>query len=133
MTHEDYCSLETAKLLKQAGFDWECLTYYRNRNERLNFGEEPIDWNRQHSQLSVENDYSAPTLSVAQRWLREVKHIDVFVWISCLQNYKWIGKNIGLELDFTVHTGENLYTTYEEALEAGIKKCLTLILEKDGR
>ena len=130
-THETYVSLEVAKLLKQAGFDWKVRYMYRNNNPTLCIcSETPYRNMPKPNKCPMFWQYAAPTLSVAQKWLREVKHIDVFVWISCLQNYKWIGKNIGLELDFTVHTGENLYTTYEEAQEAGIKKCLEIILEK---
>lgn len=28
MTQEDYCSFEIAELLKEKGFNWDCITYY---------------------------------------------------------------------------------------------------------
>jgi hypothetical protein len=130
INHESYVSLDVAKLLKKAGFDWKVISYYRNGNDRIHFGEEPIDWNRQHSQLTIANDYSAPTLEVAQRWLREVKNIDVFVLFEHfdpkINGYTYEIRHKGTRIILS----EWVNTTYEGALEAGIKKALEIILEK---
>ena len=73
MNHECYVSLEVAKLLKEAGFDWECTHYYS-----VNMLHEPnngfIHIYRQYKALFYDHNrtkmpvYSAPTLDVAQRW-----------------------------------------------------------------
>jgi hypothetical protein len=69
-------SKKTAKALKELGFDWNCLYYYdllfKHDKVRKNFGE------TNHNKF--ENFYSAPTLEMAQKYLREVhkKYISIF-------------------------------------------------------
>ena len=123
-THETYVSLEVAKLLKEVGFDWECSHW---------IGDDGSLWitDRETNNLSPENKerfLHCPSLAVAQKWLREVKGYYLGIVYSSLYE-KWyvslpnsLGQETILEND-----------TYESALEAGIKKCLTLILEKDER
>ena len=69
---------------------------------------------------------SAPTLAVAQQWLREVKNVDVFAYRNepkdkfesiVSVNKKW-------------STTGMCINTYEEALETAIKKALEMILDK---
>ena len=88
-THEKYVSLETAKLLKEAGFDWtiDCDFVYAIFNDRTEFLNNIYVINVYESNLRpglgpLDRDsyvckYHAPTLDVAQRWLREVKGIYV--------------------------------------------------------
>lgn len=81
MITEDYVSFETAKLLKEKGFDERCVCYYDT--ESLNkFGHpvfDSIDMSLSNSDLEQSNHdyvcYSAPTLQVAMKWLREVHNI----------------------------------------------------------
>lgn len=125
-THETYVSLEAAKLLKEAGFDWDCLLrYWEDTGATEWFG------NTQIANPYGDDTIAAPTLEVAQRWLREVKFKSIEVtsnsegWVFSMYNHK-------LPVDHTWIKGcYELYNTYEEALEAGIKKCLNLILEND--
>lgn len=77
VNHECYVSLEVAKLLKEADFDWECKTYYNislYRDEIIIEGEFH-DYNFTTGNII----FSVPTLDIAQRWLREEKNIDVVV------------------------------------------------------
>ena len=138
-THETYVSLETGKLLKQAGFDWECSCYYS-----VNTLHEPnngfIHIYKQYKALFYDHNrtkmpvYSAPTLDVAQRWLREVKDLDVYIFPTTNNKrecvYEWGIKTFGRALWVEGQPYTNQYETYEEAQEAGIKKVLELILEK---
>lgn len=80
INHEYYVSLEVAKLLKEAGFDWETRATYRYDNAIgkvyiLTHYVTSENWNG----VKEDNiDYvSAPTLEVAQRWLRDAKNIDI--------------------------------------------------------
>ena len=84
MTHEQFVTLETAKLAKQAGFDWECWAYwlsdYANGEleQKAPFENRavPYDYNTGPGARYRKGDmFSAPTQSVLQRWLREVKNI----------------------------------------------------------
>ena len=73
-------------------------------------------------------------MCLAQRWLREVKNIDVVV----LRAMQWIQfyytveheENRTSKIDFMSLNEDLWWFKYEEAQEAGIKKALELILEK---
>ena len=88
--------------------------------------------------------YSAPTLEVAQRWLREVKRIFITVSVYAVIEQ---GHEITDSDKFSVYAETwnsqskfwnkwtsifeiNDFDTYEESQEAGIKKTLEMILEK---
>ena len=123
--HECYVSLEVAKLLKEAGFDWECPDKYERSIIACRY-----------------EDYEKPTLDVAQRWLREVKSIEAVPWrwptkVLFVSGYKpWSYRIItyrdleNVDIDDFNASGEDYFKTYEEAQEAGIKKALEIILEK---
>lgn len=132
INHECYVSLEVAKLLKEAGFDWEVNHSYPNISaldnscsgymEDLSFYHNLNDG--KYGGLSV------PTLEVAQRWLREVKDVDIMVRID----YHY-GEHYSKAYCGTFYVGDELhitehFKTYEAAQETGIKKALELILEK---
>ena len=133
-THETYVSLETAKLLKQAGFDWEVNhlfhlerfseleSPYRNHNSGLDaFGH---DNGGQYM--------SAPTLDVAQRWLREVKRINVEVMYLFEPCNHYFARACYLDTNTPLCIpNPPASTIFEEAQEAGIKKALEIILEKN--
>lgn len=145
-THESYVSLETAKMLKEAGFDWRCTHYYTmgyNNIHQPNNGYiaaakefRQLFRNHNNSKLPI---YSAPTTDVAQRWLREEKNINIEVKILSITSGQlmWYAKIYYLQkhggiydqVEFIQHT-EISYDSYEEALEAGIQKCLTILLEE---
>ena len=75
MINEDYVSFEVAKLLKEKGFDWDCITYYVDY--------EPNDV--KYSMLFENNTTwekrccSAPTHQMAMKWLREEKNIFIVI------------------------------------------------------
>ena len=127
MNHEYYVSSEIAKLLEKAGFDWKCRKCY---NKGVLFDMEPDEIRTQTPQHSS-YDVLAPTLDVAQRWLREVKNcytgIDVFVRNLDKNNTyynRWFVYFNGAR-----YSGSNYDDTqyYEDAQEAGIKKALEII------
>lgn len=132
INHEYYVSLEVAKLLEQAGFDWRCkYAYIVTPESDMSTGEEGMltDY--------VENVnwvVKAPTLEVAQRWVREVKDIDVYIFSTTNNKrgcvYEWGIKTFGHALWVEGQPYTNQYETYEEAQEAGIKKTLEIILQK---
>ena len=139
MNHEYYVSFEIAKLLKEAGFDWECSCYYSvNTLHKPNNGF--IHIYKQYKALFYDHNrtkmpvYSAPTLDVAQRWVREVKDIDIYIFPTTNNKrgcvYEWGIKTFGRALWVEGQPYTNQYETYEEAQEAGIKKTLEIILQK---
>lgn len=135
INHDFYVSFEVAKLLKEAGFDWETEfgQDIRDRDIRL---EHNINFNSEKYLVSL------PTLDVALRWLREVKNIAIYVCPSyeSIENEddKWIMKWEVAAIPYDIEsddidledTEDVFFDTYEEAQEAGIKEILELILEK---
>lgn len=122
MTHEDYCSFEVSKLLKEKGFDWEVRAYYQYDSESKEWDFELDD---REDSPSLWGDYyvSAPTHQMARRWLRETHGIDIIIDISnpSVKNRKyycmiWDGNNNSYILD--------LFNSYEEADEAALEYCL---------
>ena len=135
INHECYVSLEVAKLLKEAGFDWETENWWDyckpiDEWSLRNYPEAPVNWNSKYYNY----DCSAPTLDIAQRWLREVKDIDVYIFPTTNNKrgcvYEWGIKTFGRALWVEGQPYTNQYETYEEALEVGIKKAIEIILEK---
>ena len=161
VNYEYFVSLEVAELLKQAGFDWKTRSYYiYNKNDRKfvlshAYNNSTTNWNAKQffmrdidSSIFVNNgtywdsitgDYisttffSAPTLEVAQRWLREVKNISVDISSNRYSEWEYIIRKIN-QLNHKDNTILALtacgFYTYEEAQESGIKKALEIILEK---
>ena len=130
VSHEYYVDLEVAKLLKDTGFDWECYELYEREYEQDGrvHAVTSANWN---SSLKY---YSAPSLDVAQRWLREVKDIDIYIFPTTTTKRECIYelgiKTFGRTLLIAGQLSTTKYDTYEKAQESGIKKALELILEK---
>ena len=124
MTQEAYVSFETAKLLKEKGFDEPCHYFYKPDSSDLYYGTEQIN-----SQIG--RFYNAPTQQMAMRWLREVHHLYIQVMLD-----SWaLGGHMGYYVviqnttsDFEMMLQDALddvfYDTYEEACETAIKYCL---------
>ena len=125
--HEYYVSLEVAKLLKKAGFDWKVRYMYRNNNPTLCIcTESPYRNVPKLNKCPMYWQYAAPTLEIAQKWLREEKNYEIFVVVKFLADKEYIAR---VETNISGYSTD-IYKFYEEAQEAGIKKALELILEK---
>lgn len=123
--HECYVSLEVAKLLKKAGFDWKCNGVFLSEDSaQYAFIKADAACDNNNSKYSPYN-ISAPTLEVAQRWLREVRR--EYVVVHPIVN-KWFYSIH--RPNFGHYYRDKKFSTYEEAQETGIKKALKLILEK---
>ena len=133
-THEVRVSLETAKMLQKAGFDWECecailpaslmadKAYHYNHGGSHNYND------KETYPFEI---YSAPTLAVAQKWLREAKGMHIYVKPCDIYNEQiesWSSRLFYKGNDIIVRGGA--FGSYEDALEAGIQKCLTILLEE---
>lgn len=129
MTTEDYVSFETAKLLKEKGFDGENRDWYNTEGFIEEIGvDDGID-STAHEDI-FNNVIPAPTLQMAMKWLRE-KH-DQNVTVKAHNNiarrktiYYAEVQNLSepAEKGFCVN-GCIFKDTYEEAVEYTIKYCL---------
>lgn len=126
---EDYVSFDTAKLLKEKGFDEYC-GYYSSDGEYWGY----CTYNHRGK------DYiSAPTLQMAMKWLREVHNKIIVPGISLddrtsgtINHYIvgiwYIPENNGGAFCYTSPTPYEGYPSFEEACESGIRYCLENIV-----
>lgn len=128
MITEDYVSFETAKLLKEKGFDCNTNCYYiedfkdlyyspirQNHNKRIINNEFDIDINIPSGKMS------APTLQMTMKWLREVHKIFISIQQHMDMSYVWYAYEDGAPKGWD---RESHNSTYEEACKAAIKYCL---------
>ena len=126
---EDYVSFDTAKLLKEKGFNCETDMYYSPEGElKCWFPNGLKSWLDNKGNETWWWKCVAPTLQMAMRWLREVHHLVIQielidflehgeVWLYYIIERKTIRPLTGRDEDFTEHS-------YEQACEAALKYCL---------
>lgn len=113
MITEDYVSFETAKLLKEKGFDE--LTYACFSSD----GKEDYYGYRARG-----NDINRPTLQMAMKWLREVHKIFIcFLFLEEIDMYGFTIEDISSK-KYLATSKKDGHSTYEQACEAAIKYCL---------
>ena len=140
---DEIVSFETAMLLKEQGFnepgsyyyeDDELykLCHYQGDGTGFSRNEAPIN-----DRLSCEEmQCTAPTQSLAQKWLRETRNITFnanphsndgkiiyVVTIKVISSNKYIDFNVMMDTS----NKANMFDTYEDAIESGLKHCLKSI------
>lgn len=130
MIEESYVSFDTARILKEAGFDVPCNSYYE-----LEDGEavrkdciRPYDHNGFGDTIC-----SRPTLALAARWLREVHHYAICVWFS-KDHEKWFYAHWDMDnmaFDTNYNISEFIFDSYEEAFKAGLQEAIKLITNEN--
>lgn len=119
---EDYVSFETAKLLKEKGFDEDfdadIVKWYNVKGEDENL-----------CSLVDFRIYKCPSLAMAMKWLREKYNIYISIQpdFPSDKDYKicWCWSASILHENCISTKGSQCYIeTYEEATEAAIKYCL---------
>ena len=140
---DEIVSFETAMLLKEKGFNEPCSYYYEN-NDLYKLGyyhgdgtglvcnNSPIN----DRLLCEEMQCTAPTQSLAQKWLRDTHNITFnanphsdneeiiyVVTIKVISNKKHIDFNVMMNTS----NKAIMFKTYEDAIEAGLKYCLKSI------
>ena len=127
MIEESYVSFDTARMLKEAGFEANLKTRY--------FEEEKNEWafwdsGAKRSDYNYFDDTIAcPTQALAARWLHEVHDIHVFTNYF-FEDGTWFYVAVDLKESDEVraiHPGIRSYQSSEEALEDGLKYGLKLI------
>lgn len=129
MIEESYVSRDTARMLKEAGFDVPCRSYYE-----LEDGEavrkdciRPYDHNGFGDTIC-----SRPTLALAAMWLRDKHRLHVSVSIVGLFDglrdiTYWAFSIMNVNTALFEYIDGNRYDTYEEAMEAGLQEAIKLI------
>lgn len=134
MITEDYVSFETAKLLKEKGFDAKCnkcYAYFADDDIRFLNLKYP-----KSAQLLIENRYPCVTLQMAMKWLREVHNINISVVPHSHKEGKpfdyefvyWNGVKYHIPYNEKHPTYHELFgrtwKKHEQACETAIKYCL---------
>ena len=121
MITEDYVSFETAKLLKEKGFDGAVSVHYSKLGGKIN-SSNPIS----------KNCTKCPTLQMAMKWLREAHSLEIYPYhdnssiYSSKPPFKWwyeIIKWPNTVAEYESGKDEE-FDTYEDVCEAAIKYCL---------
>lgn len=133
MITEDYVNFEIAKLLREKGFNVFVSSYYDINGKLING---VANWNYNAGSYH----YSAPTLQMVMKWLREVHHL----FIGCnprlsFTDFYWITASI-----YKVRKKSSLYHiedvddyngiasfdghSYEEVCKKAIKYCLEKLI-----
>lgn len=121
---EELVTLETAKMLKEKGFNEYCKDIINHKGIMM---ETIFRTSKDLPKLF----YSCPTQSVAQKWLRETKNIHICVYnCACGYGYEISKADNGTHIASSVYEGPNdgdKWDVYEDALEAGLQEALKLI------
>lgn len=155
MITKDYVSFETAKLLKEKGFDEPCYqcyvlidkfvetSYYEFavnskliKFERLYADEQPLINSKGFRDFINNKDksrvFAAPTLQMAMKWLREVHHLFIQIEYECEDCFV---SDIYSMTDYDKYGEHKHYPptfvnckTYEQACEAAVKHCLEKLI-----
>lgn len=127
---EELVTLETAKLLKEKGFNWKC-EHIIGCNKVITKYDllQSMSCCTEIDNESVE--FLCPTLYIAQKWLRKTKNLHIEIYRNtCGYGYVIVKANSGTWMEDDNTKGPNdggKWDTYEEALEAGIQEILKLI------
>ena len=132
MIEEEYVSFETAKLLKERGFNEDC-DYFYDKEKEFHGCYSGLDVNNIDNCCGYESwnpECSAPSQAVAMRWLREKYHLYIEICTDKAHNFKDIifrpsvyNSNLNC-----LYEADN-FKTYEDAVEAAIKECLKNLIE----
>lgn len=120
MIEEAYVSFEIAKLLKEKGFNEYCFALYDSNKILIQSG---IRLN--NIQVGrVEGSYSAPTLQMAMKWLREVHNIHIGINPISGKGYNATIYDVADFDDYGIISDTESFFHVEQACEAAIKYCL---------
>lgn len=121
MITEDYVSFETAKLLKEKGFDEKCSSVWRfTSNSPKGNGKWILYGYNMTDEYSIWN----PTLQMAMKWL--LKKHNIFICLLFLEESNGFGYTIEniITKKYIATSKNSPYKKPEEACETAIKYCL---------
>ena len=140
---DEIVSFETAMLLNEKGFNEPCSYYYEDSvlYKLAYYNGDGTGFVRNNSPINdrllcEEMQCTAPTQSLAKKWLREVHRITFnasphsnngkivyVVTIKDISNKKCINFNVMMD----ARNKAIMFDTYEDAIESGLKYCLKSI------
>jgi hypothetical protein len=139
MITEDYVSFETAKLLKEKGFDEHCfcINYPLPEGEHHSIilpnllNNSMIPFTDEYKFCRYKEDFiTIPTLQMAMKWLRETHDIDFDINTTGSRHVRRYHLAIWENKDEEMVTINPIgyFNKWEQACEAAIKYCLEHLL-----
>ena len=122
MITEDYVSFETAKLLKENGFENDaisCINVFKGHIYKI-----------QDRVIDANDDITIPTLQMAMKWLRKTHNLFIGINTVIGSDKNW-GYEVFIqkqEIPIPSKMQWDWFNSYEEACEAAIKYCLENLL-----
>ena len=140
---DEIVSFETAMLLKEKGFNEPCSFYYEDNElyKLAYYHGDGTGFARNNSPINdrllcEEMQCTAPTQSLAQKWLREDRNITFnanphsndgkiiyVITIKVISSNKYVDFNVMMDTS----NKAIMFDTYEDAIESGLKYCLKSI------
>lgn len=130
MQNEDLVSYEQAVKLKATGFDEPCRYYYSPKGilrPAKDNALSPEALNNRFLDEIADGVCTAVPLWQAQKWLREVKDIDIIVTIEDESDNPYQVEVYGSKICISPRWENGFFAKYEQALSAGITAALELI------
>jgi hypothetical protein len=113
---KEFLPYDRALKLKQLGFDEPCISHYTAYGKFSNDYSAPKKYN---SEFELGSYISAPTLSQAFRWFREIHALDGF--------FDRIGTTYIYKIRSWKNESTNSFFTYEEAELACLDKLIEIV------
>jgi len=139
-------NLETAILAKQVGFDWECYYAYDQDNKTIE--EKPMELNFAPTYINepkftteeinnaTQNGYItflAPEQDLLRKYISDLH--DLYIQLRPIHKFGTVHYDyIIIDLQSLlkiVNAGD--FASYEEGLEAGLTRCLNIIIDKQNK
>lgn len=133
MIEEQFVSFDTARMLKEAGFDVPCrgvyvtdrAGYYEFREYDNKQTKDDLCWNTEDG---FQYEYLAPTQALAEKWLREVYNIAIYsLYDDDMEQWFYVVDAFTKNPVIDVFQSGSEYDSYEEALESGLQEAIKLI------
>jgi len=133
MIEEQFVSFETAKMLKEAGFNIPCRgIYVADRTGHYEFREydnkqttNDLCWD---SEDGFQYEYLAPTQSLAEKWLREVHNVAIYsLYDDDMEQWFYFIDAFTKNPVINGFQSGSEYDDYESAFEGGLQEAIKLI------
>lgn len=133
MIEESYVSFNTAKLLKEAGFDVPCRGIYRAYRIGTSVFHE---YDRKSAKDDLcrnavdgfQYEYLAPTQALAARWLREVYNVAIYsLYDDDMEQWFYVVDAFTKNPVINGFQSGSEYDDYESAFEDGLREAIKLI------
>lgn len=132
MLTEQYCNFDTARLLKEKGFDEPIETLITPKGEVYFLDTNAIS-RQQHikiknSEINIySRDVCCPTQQMILAWLRKVHNLHIII---CVDDLDWSYQIVNFKNKLDVQYIKDLagFNSYENAADAAIEYCLTKLI-----